>query len=166
MIYLLGVPILAALVVLQATVLGQIRVLDGAPDLVLLAVVGWALTGRAKQAMTLALIGGLLLDLLSGLPLGVSALPLILCAYLVGLGKGRFWEAHFLMPLGAVLGASIVYHGVQLGVLFVLGRLPELAFAVSRVVLPSAVLNVLLALPTAQLAQGLEQRLYPPEVGI
>ncbi len=166
MIYLVGVPTLAALGVLQATVFAQVRVLDGAPDLVLLAVVGWGITGHPRQAMSLGLIGGLILDLLSGLPLGVSSLPLILSAYIVSIGEGRFWEVHFLMPLGAVLAASIVYHGAGLGVLFILGRSPDLTFALSRVVLPSVVLNILLALPMAQMAQGLEARLYPPEVGI
>lgn len=166
MIYLIGIPLLALLSVLQATVFTQVRILDGAPDLVLLAVVAWAITGHSRQAMSLGFIGGVLLDLLSGLPLGVTSLPLILSAYLVSFGEGRFWEVHFLMPLGAVLAASIVYHGVGLGVLFALGRPPELGFALSRVVLPSVVLNLLLALPVAQLTQGLEQRLYPPEVGI
>lgn len=166
MIYLVGIPVLGALGVLQASVLTQMKVLDGSPDLILLAVVGWALTGRTQQAMTLGLIGGLVLDLLSGFPMGVTSLPLILSAYLVGLGAGRLWEAHLLMPLSAVLGASIVYYGAQLTVTFVLGRPPDLTFALSRVVLPSAVLNVLLALPVSQLAAGLEERLYPPEVGI
>lgn len=166
MIYLIGVPVLVLLGVLQASLLSQLRVLEGAPDLILLAVVGWAITGRARQSMTLGLLGGLVLDLLSGLPLGVTSLPLILSAYLVSLGEGRFWEAHFFMPLGAVLAASIVYHGAALAAAFVFGRSPDLAFALSRIVLPSALMNVLLALPVAQLAGALEQQLYPPEVGI
>lgn len=166
MIYLIGIPTLAVLGVIQATVFAQVRVLDGAPDMILLAVVGWAITGHPRQAMNLGFIGGIFLDLMSGLPMGVSSLPLILSAYVVSIGEGRFWEVHFLMPLGAILAASIVYHGAGLGVLFALGRPPELTYALSRVVLPSVVLNILLTLPIAQIAQGLEARLYPPEVGI
>lgn len=166
MAYLIGVPSLALLAVLQATVFARYRLLDGAPDLVLLAVVAWALTGRARQSMTLAMIGGLLLDLLSGYPLGVSALSLILVAFLVSLSEGRFWEAHFLMPLAAMLAASLIYHLGDLGMLLVAGRTPDWEFALARVLLPSVFLNLLLVLPVAQAVESLESVLYPPEVGI
>ncbi|MGA9533012.1 MAG: rod shape-determining protein MreD [Anaerolineales bacterium] len=166
MAILLGIPALALLAILQSTVFGTLRVLDGAPDLILLAVVGWALTGRARQAMALGLVGGVFLDLLSGTPIGTSAIGLILVAYLVSLSEGRFWEAHFLMPLAAVLGASLVYHTAGLVVLVLLGRTLDWAYALTRVVLPSTFLNLLLALPVAQAAESLEVTLYPPEVGI
>jgi rod shape-determining protein MreD len=166
MAVLLGIPTLALLAVLQSTVLGTFRVLDGAPDLILLAVVAWALTGRARQSMALGLIGGVLLDLLSGTPLGASAIGLILVAYLVSLSEGRFWEVHFLMPLAAVLGASLIYHAAALIVLVLLGRTPDWTYAFTRVVLPSTFLNLLLVLPVAQAAESLEATLYPPEVGI
>ncbi|MFP3853973.1 MAG: rod shape-determining protein MreD [Anaerolineales bacterium] len=164
--YILGVPILGLLTVLQATIFGQFRLLDGAPDLILLATIGWALTGQRVQAMTFGLIGGLLLDLFSGLPLGASSIALVLAAFLVSLIEGRFWEAHLLMPLAAVLGTSIVFHGINLLVMLLLGRLPVLSYALTQVVLPSVFLNVVLALPVAQIAESLESSLYPPEVGI
>ena len=164
--FLLGVPLLGLLAVRQATILGQFRLRDGAPDLILLATIGWALTGQRVQAMTFGLIGGLFLDLFSGLPLGSSSIALILAAFLVSLIEGRFWEAHLLMPLAAVLGTSIVFHGINLMVMLLLGRLPDLGYALAQVVLPSIFLNVVLALPVTQIAENLEASLYPPEVGI
>lgn len=166
MAILLGTPVLALLAILQSTIFGSLRLLDGAPDLILLAVVGWALTGRARQSMALGLIGGALLDLLSGTPIGASAITLILIAYLVSLSEGRFWEAHFLMPLAAVLVASLLYHAGALIVLVLLGRTPDWSYALTRVVLPSTFLNLLLALPVAQATESIEETLYPPEVGI
>jgi rod shape-determining protein MreD len=164
--YVVGIPLLAALAILQATIFGQFRLLAGAPDLVLLAVVGWSLTGQTRQALTFALVGGLLLDLFSGIPLGASAAGLILATFLVSLSEESFWEAHLLMPLAAVLATSLIFHAFNLLVLFLLGRLPDLSFALSQVILPSLFLNVVLALPAAQLAESLEASLYPPEVGI
>ncbi|HEX9797071.1 MAG TPA: rod shape-determining protein MreD [Anaerolineales bacterium] len=164
--YLIGIPLLALLAVLQTTVLGRFRLLDGAPDLILLASVAWALTGRSQQAMALALIGGLLLDTLSGYPLGVSSIMLVLVAYLVSLSEVRFWEAHFLMPLAAVLLGSVVYYVGNLGVLAALGRSPDLGLALTRVILPGTFLNLVLALPASQAARAVEATLYPPEVGI
>lgn len=166
MAYIIGIPVLVILAVLQATVLSSLRLLDGSPDLILLALVAWALTGRSRQAMAGALIGGLLIDLLSGLPLGATSMIMVLVIYLVSQTVGRFWEAHLLMPLTTVLWSSLLYHGLTLALLVVLGRSIDWGFALGRVILPSTFLNLVLALPAAQAASGLAQTLYPPEVHI
>jgi rod shape-determining protein MreD len=166
MAYLIGIPILVILAIVQATVLSNMRLLDGAPDLILLASVAWALTGHPRQAMTGAMIGGLLIDLLSGLPLGLTAIMMVLIVYLVSLTAGRFWEAHLLMPLTTILWSSLLYHGLSLAILLALGRSVDLGFAVGRVILPSTFLNLILALPATQAAGSLAETLYPPEVQI
>jgi rod shape-determining protein MreD len=164
--YLIGIPLLVILAIFQATVLSTTRLLDGAPDLILVAVVAWALTRKPRQAMTGAMIGGLLIDLLSGLPLGVTAIILVVVVYLVSLTAGRFWEAHLLMPLTTILWSSLLYHGLSLGVLLILGQPIDWSFALGRVILPSTFLNLILALPATQAAASLASTLYPPEVQI
>lgn len=166
MAYLIGVPLLALLSVIQSTVLSHLQLFEGRPDLVLLAVVGWSLTGRTEEAMVWGMIGGLFLDLLSGLPFGSSAIALILVAFLVSLSEGRFWEAHLLMPLSATLVASLTFHILGMGAVLLTGRALDPSLALTRVILPSTFLNLVLALPTAQLAGGLRDRLFPPEVEI
>lgn len=166
MAYIIGIPLLVLLAVIQATVLSSLRLLDGAPDLILLAMVAWALTGNSRQAMTGALFGGLLIDLLSGLPLGATAIIMVIVVYLVSLTAGRFWEANLLMPLTTVLWSSLLYHGLSLAALLVLGRTLDLSFALGRVILPSTFLNLILALPATQAASSLADTFYPPEVQI
>ncbi len=166
MAYIVGIPILVILAIIQATVLPSLRLLDGAPDLILLALVAWALTRRPRQAMAGALIGGVLIDMLSGLPLGATAIVMVLVIFLVSQTVGRFWEAHLLMPLTTVLWSSLLYHALSLAVLLALGRSLDLGFALGRVILPSTFLNLVLALPAAQAASGLAETLYPPEVQI
>jgi rod shape-determining protein MreD len=90
--------------------------------MVLLAVVAWGLSGRWQESMVWGLIGGLLLDILSGVPLGSSSVALILIALLVSLFEERFWEAHLLMPLSVTLVASLVFHLMGLGALLLMGR--------------------------------------------
>jgi rod shape-determining protein MreD len=166
MIYAVGIPLLALLAVLQSSVLSYMRLLDGRPDLVLIAVVAWGLTGRARETMVWGLIGGLFLDLFSGLPLGASALILVLIAYLVSFLEGRFWEANLLLPLVVMLIASLVYHFFGFGVIALSGRGVDFVTAVTRIILPSTFLNLLLALPVSQLAKSVHQRFFPPEVRI
>jgi rod shape-determining protein MreD len=163
---LIGIPLLTLFAILQSTLIVYVRLLDGRPDLVLLTVVSWSLAGRAEEAMLWGAVGGLLLDLLSGYPLGSTALILILIAFLVSLAEGRLWEINLVLPLGVMLAASLIFHYLGLLTLPLLGRQIDLLFATARVILPSTFLNMLLALPAFQLAQGLKNRLYPPEVEI
>jgi rod shape-determining protein MreD len=166
MIYAIGVPVLALLAVLQSSILSYWRLLDGRPDLVLIAVVAWGLTGRARETMVWGLIGGLFLDLFSGLPVGTSSLVLVLIAYLASFLEGRFWEANLLLPLVVMLIASLVYHFFGFGAIILSGRGIDFVMALSRIILPSTFLNLLLVLPVAQLAKSAYQRIFPPEVSI
>lgn len=166
MAYVIGVPLLAFLTILQSSVLGWTRLLDGRPDLVLLAVVSWALTGRSTESMVWGLIGGLFLDLYTGLPYGLSSVTLILIAFVISSLLDRFWEGHILTPLGAVLITSLFFHFTQMAAVSLSGRPVDLALALQRVILPSSFLNLALALPAKSLADGLNERLSPPEVTI
>lgn len=166
MVYLIGVPFLLTLAILQSSVFSHLQLLDGRPDLVLLAVLSWSLAGRHNEAMLLGLIGGLFLDLLSGLPFGSHAIILVLVIYLVASFEDRFWEAHLLLPLSMSLIASLVFHGLEIGTILLMGRSIDPTYVMTRIVLPSTFLNLVLALPASQLAEGLRVRLYPPEVEI
>jgi rod shape-determining protein MreD len=166
MIYLIGVPVMLLLAVLQSSVFSHLTLLDGRPDLILLAVLSWSLAGRHNEAMFLGLIGGLLLDLLSGLPFGTHAIILVLVIYLVASFEDRFWEAHILLPLSVSLIATLLFHGLEIGTILLMGRSVEFPYMMTQVILPTTFLNLVLALPAAQLAEGLRSRLYPPEVEI
>jgi rod shape-determining protein MreD len=166
MAHLIGIPLLIVLAILQTTVFADIHFFDGRPDIVLLAVIGWGLAGGDRQSMVWGLIGGLLLDSFSGLPLGSSAISLILIAFFVSLYTRRVWEANLLMPLGIALAASLVFHFLSLAWLLAMGRNLDLPFSLTRVILPSAILNVVLIIPIFQLMLGLHRRLYPPEIEI
>ena len=160
------IPVSAFLVVLQTAVLPFFELLDGRADLVLLLVVAWALTGRLVQAMVLGLVAGLLLDLLSGVPLGVSALALIAAANVATLAQGRLWRAHQFAALGGVLLATVVYYAILGLAVLLIHPGTDLVFGLARVVLPAIVLNLLLAIPAMQLASSLERTLYPPKVAL
>lgn len=166
MAYLVGIPLIAFLAIVQSAILSHLGILDGRPDLVLLAVVTWSLSGGAVEAMVWGWVGGMLIDLLSGLPLGVSAIALVGIAYLASLTEGRFWEGHVLVPVAAVLVASLLFLAVEMAALAVSGYPLQVIPALGRVVLPSLFLNLVLALPAAQLAEGLRDLLYPARVTI
>lgn len=166
MAYLLGIPLLIVLAIFQSTVLGTFQFLEGRPDLILLAVIGWGLAGGSREALVWGLIGGIALDMLSGIPIGTTSITLILIAALVSVYEGRIWETNFLMPIGIVLLGSLLFHFMNLGVILLMGREIDWAYAVSRVILPSIFINLFLALPATQALRGIRNRFYPPEVEI
>jgi len=166
MAYALGVPLLALLAVVQSVVFSQVRLVGGQADLVLLAIVAWALTGRWREAMILGVVGGAFLDLLSAVPIGMSSLALVLIAYGVAATEGRLWGAHLLTPLGVILAASLVFSAVSLLGSLLAGAVIDIGSVSTRIVLPSLFLNLLLAVPAAQLASVLQRMLFPPEVEI
>ncbi|MEE9508490.1 MAG: rod shape-determining protein MreD, partial [Anaerolineales bacterium] len=118
---ILGIPLLVVLAITQSTIINDLTLLEGRPDLILIAVVSWGIIGRYRESMVWGLIGGLALDLLSGLPLGVTAINLILIAFLVSFSEGRFWESHILMPLGVMLLASPLFYILSILTLWTLG---------------------------------------------
>lgn len=166
MAYIVGIPLLTLLAIVQSTFLGSINFLDGRPDLLLLAVIGWGLAGGKTETMVWGLWAGFLIDMLSGLPFGTSSIALVFIGYLVTIFAGRVWEANLLMPLGVTLVASLAFHIWNVMVIIFLGRPLELSYALNRVILPSIFLNIILALPATQLLTNLRGRLYPAEIEI
>ena len=164
MAYVAGTLVMAVLAVLQSSLLNRFPFLDGTANLILLATVSWALTGRVVEAMVWAFFGGLFLDLLSGGPFAVSSIALVTAVYLASLTEGRFWEAHPLAPLGVMAFASLVFFIITIGAVWIGGHPIDPALALSQVVLPSTFLNVVLALPAAQIAGRVRESAFPPAV--
>ncbi|MBN2556060.1 MAG: rod shape-determining protein MreD [Anaerolineales bacterium] len=166
MSYIIGVPTLLLLAVLQSTVFSQIGFLDGQPDLILVILIAWSLAGRADEAMVFALIGGVFLDLLSGTPFGATSIIYVAALYMISLVEGKFWKGHFLLPPAITLFTSLVIYAYSLGVLFLIGHQVDLSYALARVILPGTFINLLLALPAYHLMSNFQERYFPSEVDI
>lgn len=164
MTYLVGIPTIALLAILQTSLVSHLRLLEGRPDLVLLAVVAWALTGRGHEAMILGFAGGLFLDAFSTVPLGVSSAALVLVAAFASYSEGQFWGVNPIMQLAAVLVGSVIYYAAIILALVATGQPLDLELALTRIVLPGLFVNLILALPTVQIAGGLHSLLRPLRV--
>ena len=162
--YLVGLPLLCLAAVVQSTILSRYHFYSGTLDLVLLMVLGWTLTGDMLGGMGWGFIGGLCLDLLSGGPFGATPLGLTLMAYLASLTEGRFWGSHILLPLALALVGTLGYHLVSLVALSAAGYAVDWSISLSRVVLPSALLNTFMMLPVYYGTRWLHAQIYPAAV--
>jgi rod shape-determining protein MreD len=163
----LGVPLFIVAVLLQATVLPHLRVYGGQPDLVVLLVLAWSTLDQEQEGLAWAFVGGLLLDLFSGTPIGVSSLALLPLAYLIGLLEAQVYRASLLLPLLLTAVGSTAYHVIYMLLLRFLTDYP-LSWSASfgYVTLPSVLFDVVLFIPVLRLLARWHDRLHPRQVKI
>jgi len=136
--------LLTAIALVQDVLLARVSLWGGRPDLVFLVVVLWALLRGSAEGMVWAFIGGLVLDLFSGGPMGGIVLSLLTVAFLAGRQWGRELGSTFLQLLLLVLGLSFLYHVMLLLILGWTGVPISWGYSLARVAAPSAVLNAVI----------------------
>lgn len=131
-----GLVLLAALVI-QITMLSDLRLLGALGDLMLALTVAAGLTGGADRGVTWGFATGVLYDLMLDTPFGLSALTYALVGYAVGLAGSALMRTSGWWPVGvaAVAGAvqATLYTALAnlLGDAFPFGHLPAIALVMA-----------------------------------
>jgi rod shape-determining protein MreD len=140
--------------IVQVSIFTQVNILDGVPQLVLVTLVGVALLRGSVAGATAGFFAGLVVDTATLATLGLTSLVLTVSGYCIGrygetTGRDR---AH--APFLSVAVVTILYSFGVLVVHFMLGeRAP--AGDVTRSVLPTMVLNLVLTAPVYALVRRL-----------
>ncbi len=129
---------------LQSSLAPHLSVIGVKPGIVLTLVVSWSVIRGASEGVTWGFIGGLALDLLSGAPVGLSALTLMMVGFLTNLGETSLFKSSLVLPLFAVFVASVLSDAVQLALLQGLGWNVPWWKAMASVAVPAAILNAVL----------------------
>jgi rod shape-determining protein MreD len=142
----IGALLLFIFGLVQTVVLPQVVPLAARPQLIVLLVVAVCLVESLHDAVIWGFIGGLMLDLMNGpsVPLGSSALLMVLVALIASFGQADPFRTLVVVPLATVFGATIFYNILLMLLLFALGRDVPFADNLLRVALPSAILNTIL----------------------
>jgi hypothetical protein len=158
---LTGVPVLILTVVLQTSIAGRITLLSGFTDLVLLVVAAWGLQERVQGAWVWGLIASLLVGVCSGVHWYIYLIGYLSVVGLARLLVHRIWQA----PLLAMFAVTLI-GTVELQMLTFVQRyffdvtLP-LGEVFYQIIVPTLLLNLLLAIPVHAIIQDLARRLYP-----
>lgn len=115
------------------------------PDLMLLVVLVWAFVRSMDEGVMWGFMGGLILDLLSGGPLGATAIALVLAAFWAGQPWGQGLGTNVARLLLLALLSTATYHLVLLIILAWTGHIVDWEFALLHVAGPSVLLNTILA---------------------
>jgi rod shape-determining protein MreD len=161
---LLAFPILGILLVLQSAIFSQIPLLQGTTDLVLLALIAWSLQRRVRTAWQWGIIGGLLVGFVSAVPFYVYVVGYLLAVGFALLLRQRIWQIPLLAMFIATFFGTLVIHIATLIALRVSGTVLPVGASINLIILPSILLNLLLALPFFTLFSDLANFLYPEEL--
>lgn len=151
-------PLVALLAIMQTSLVPRLTVGAARPQLVMTWIVCWAVVRGRGEAMSWAIFGGLLLDLLSQMPPGAHLLAMTAVVFIADLGHKVMQGSTALFASAAVFAASLAYGIVLLGVLAVAGHPIQLADTVILNILPGAVLNLAVLIPIFVVQRTVDQR--------
>jgi rod shape-determining protein MreD len=142
---LLAVGLVA--VMLQTAISPNVGVLGAHPDFVLIIVVCVALLRGAETGAIFGFAVGGLVSVLLFEPAGIGAFVMVVIGYLAGRYAETVDLSPGLLPVFAVLAASLLGETMYALAQFLLERQVPAYYVATRVIMPSAVLNTLLAAP-------------------
>lgn len=157
-------PILVALLIFQSAVVNRIPLLNGSPDLIFLAISAWALQKRVNNAIQWAIIGALLVGVMSALPIGSVMIGYLVTVAIALVLRKRVWQLPIIAMFFTVFIGTLVCLLADYIALRITGV--ELPFSVvfNQTILPSMLLNLVLAGPVYVLFGDLAGVLYPMEL--
>jgi rod shape-determining protein MreD len=149
---------------LQTSIVERINLLNGAADLVLLILAAWSLQERVRSAWVWGVVAGLLVGFVSVVPWYVYLVGYLAIVGMARLLAHRVWQA----PLLAMFTVTFIGTMVLLMLTYVERSLFEVSLpfnlSFAQIILPSILLNLLLAIPMHAIIRDLTNRLYPAEV--
>jgi rod shape-determining protein MreD len=162
---LIAFPVILLTVILQSAVISRVYLLSGSADLPMVMLAAWALQEGVDSAWHWAIATGLLVGFISGISWIVPFTGYILVVLLAYLFQRRVWQAPLLAMFSITFLGTIIISLLSAGALQFGGVDLPLSDVLGLVMLPSVLLNMLLAIPVYAVMRDLANWVYPaPEV--
>ena len=139
--------------ILQVSIFAQVHILGGVPDLVLVMLVAVALLRGAVPGAVGGFFAGLLVDTATLGTLGLTSLVLTIAGYWIGRYGETTGRDRSHAPLLSVVVITILYAAAAVALHFMLGNAVSARLVLVESLLPTVVLNALLAVPVYALAR-------------
>lgn len=160
---LVAFPFLILVLMLQSAVISRITLLGGHADLMLVVLGAWALQPSINSAWHWTLVGSLLIGFVSGLPWPLVIIGYVLVTLLAQLLKHRVWQAPLLAMLTIVFIGTLAMNFLTILILQLLGHPLPLVETIGTLVLPSLLLNLVVAFPVYAIISDLARWLFPAQ---
>lgn len=160
---LIAFPLLLLAVILQSSVVGEVRLLSGYADLPFLLIAAWALQERVDSAWHWGAIACLAVGFVSSMPWPVLTDGYLGVIFMARVLQRRVWQAPLLAMFSVVSLGTLFIHLLSFGVLRILGTPFSLGDVLGLITLPSLLLNMLFSIPIYTLMRDLSYWVYPIE---
>ncbi len=160
----ISLVILVGAAFLQSTLSPFMKISGVHPDLVLVLVISWVILRGLEEGLFWAVVGGLSLDILSGAPFGVFTLSMMVVALATSLFHGRVFGSSIILPLSLTFPLSLLFNGLVLLLLMLLGRPIDWAAGFFNILLPVAIFNTMVMVLVFPLLYLLNRVLTPKQL--
>jgi len=141
------VALTAVAAVVQVTWLSGFHPGGGGVDLLLLVVMSVGLLHGPEEGTLIGAGGGLLQDVVNGVPIGLGLGANLCAGFCAGIGEGRLYLEDIWLPALAGFALTLVRNAVWIGIGHLAGVVSVAPLAVARVVVLSACYNGVVAMP-------------------
>lgn len=158
----LSIPILGLAAALSSSIIPQIiafilALIDGLVpflantrgqlSLVMLLVLAWSVRSDLEGSFAWAFVGGIAMDLLSILPVGVSSFALLIIVFVVNSISQQIYRVNILMILAITIVATVFMQFFTYLSLVALGNSYNLLALIRLILIPTLIYNLIAILP-------------------
>lgn len=164
MAQLIAIPVILLLTGLQISLSGKFIILDGFADIILVWIAAWVAQTNVKQNWFWIVVAISIVCYVSAIPWYSTVISYLILLTISVFIHRRLWQSPFLAFLIILIIGSIFYYfdGV-IGLKFS-GSLININEAFLRIILPSIILNLIIALPVYLISRDMVHWVYPGEV--
>ncbi len=144
---IIGLPYLAVTGFLQVSLISKVRLLQGAPDLLMLAILAWSINAKTKYAWIIVIFAGLVMSYLSAMPMDGYIWMYLFLWLIIRFLKMKVWQMPMILMLFMTILGTIFTSFGTLGLLLLQNASVILMDAVRQILVPSLVLNLIFAVP-------------------
>jgi hypothetical protein len=163
---LFSIPVLGLGLLLQTSIVSRIQLLSGNADLILLILAAWALQERVRYAWAWGILASVVVGLFSGVPWYLYLISYMTVVGLARLLTRRVWQAPLLAMFAVTLAGTLVLLMLTYIQRTLFQTTLDFREVLGQIILPSLLLNLLLALPVHAMMRDIARRLYPQEAGL
>jgi cell shape-determining protein MreD len=158
---LVAIPLLALAVILESAVLPMFTLLSGTADLLLVMLAAWALQEGVTTSIQWALLGSLMMSLLSHLPWFIYVIAYGGVVLLARALQKRVWQVPLLAMFSVTFAGTLLMHFLSYAYLQLAGNAAPISDALGLITLPSVLLNLLIAIPLFGMMRDLSRWVFP-----
>ena len=158
---LVAIPLLLLVVILQSAIVPAFSMLSGFADVLLVVLAAWALQEGVTTAFQWALLGGLMISIVSHLPWYIYVIGYTGMVLLARVLQRRVWQVPLLAMFTVTFLGTMLIHLLSYFYLQFSGATLSFSDAMGLVTLPSLLLNLLIAIPIFGVMRDLARWVFP-----